>query len=146
MAAKPGVDATGEIEGDEIVRIDLEGLVKLAKPFLRAAVEVIDRARQAVDVGVQWIELLRAACCRDRNVVASWPCRPGEPDMRQAARRVERDAALEGVGRRLGSESAQKNNENPRARWASATWSLRASARFTASRARALAYSSRSNP
>ena len=37
MQAKPGVDAAAEIQADEIVGIDLKGLVEFPKPLFSAA-------------------------------------------------------------------------------------------------------------
>src|SRR5262245_22446735 len=89
MSAKPGVDAAGEIQGDEIVGIDLERLLEIAKAVLASAVKVMDGAGKTVDVRIEWIELLRAARLRQCGGLASWPCRPGQPDVRQAVAGVE---------------------------------------------------------
>ena len=48
MPAKPGVDAAAEIQADEIVGIDLKGLVEFPKPLFRAAPEIVDSAGEAV--------------------------------------------------------------------------------------------------
>jgi hypothetical protein len=63
MPAKPGVHAAAEIQADEIVGIDLEGLVEFPKPLFGAAPEVVDSAGKTVDVmnrrpstsSVEWI-------------------------------------------------------------------------------------------
>src|SRR5688572_20791623 len=108
MPAKPRIDAAAEIEADEIVGIDLEGLVEFPKPLFRAATEVVDSAGEAVDVWIERIELLRAARRRQSGVLASRPCRPTEPDVGEPTRRVERDTALKRFGRRPRSVGEQQ--------------------------------------